>query len=88
AFSSLNGDLDVTLPRSVAVRLELQTTQCEIYTDFDVTLDHSAPTTEQGRVANRYRVEIEQSVTGTVNGGGPTLRMKTHNGDILIRKGS
>jgi hypothetical protein len=88
AFSSLNGDLDVTLPKAIGARLELQTMQGEIYTDFDVALDHSAPITEQGRVANRYRVEIEQSVTGAINGGGPALRMKTHNGDILIRKGN
>ncbi len=87
AFSSLNGDLDVTLPASLGARLALQTMNGEIYTDFDVALDTGGPRTHQERVNNRYRVEIEQAVSGTINGGGAEITMRSHNGDILIRRG-
>ena len=87
AFSSLNGDVDLTLPADFGARLELQSVNGEIFTDFDIVLDRSAPKTEQERVGNRYRVEIEQSVSGTINGGGLPVILRSHNGDLLIRKG-
>jgi hypothetical protein len=33
-----------------------------------------------------YRVRMEKAVEGTIGGGGPELRFKTFNGDIVLRK--
>ena len=33
-----------------------------------------------------YRVRMEKAVEGTIGGGGPELRFKTFNGDIILRQ--
>lgn len=89
SFSSLNGDVDVTLPADTKARVKLKTDNGEIYSDFDVKLDASAqhPIVEDGR-ANRgkYRVRIDHAMYGTINGGGPEFQFQTFNGNIYIRK--
>jgi len=89
SFSSLNGDVDVTLPADAKARVKLKTDNGEIYSDFDVRLDASAqkPIVEDGR-ANRgkYRVRVDHAMYGTINGGGPEFQFQTFNGNIFIRK--
>jgi hypothetical protein len=34
-----------------------------------------------------YKVEVDRTISGTLNGGGADLRMQTFNGDIYIHKG-
>lgn len=89
SFSSLNGDIDVTLPADTKARIKLKTDNGEIYTDFDVRLDPSArqPVVEDGR-SNRgkYRVRIDRAMYGTINGGGPEFQFQTFNGNVYIRK--
>src|SRR5258708_6764442 len=41
SFSSLNGDVDVTLPADAKARVKLKTDNGDIYTDFEVKLDAS-----------------------------------------------
>ena len=41
SFSSLNGDVDVTLPADAKARVKIKTDNGEIYTDFDVNMDAS-----------------------------------------------
>ncbi len=33
-----------------------------------------------------YRVRMEKAVEGTIGGGGPEMRFKTYNGDIILRQ--
>jgi hypothetical protein len=87
SFSTLNGDVDVTLPASLQADLVIKSTHGEIYTDFDVTLKPSTARVEEERVGGRYRVELEKDVRGSVNGGGPELQFRTFNGDVYLRKG-
>ena len=89
AFTSLNGNVDVTLPPTVKANLKMRTDNGDIYSDFDVALQASAPpTVVSGRQGNgRYRVEIDKSISGTVNGGGPEFELRTFNGNVYLRKG-
>jgi hypothetical protein len=87
AFSTLNGDVDVTFPGSLKANLVMRSDNGEIYSDFEVALDPSEAKVRERRAEGRYRIEVEQAVRGTVGGGGPEIVLKTFNGDIFLRKG-
>ena len=89
SFISLNGDIDVTLPADTKATLKMETFSGSIKTGFDIELvgDRRDPVVSDHRNAGgRYRVEIEQAVVGTINGGGPQFVFSSHNGEIRIRK--
>jgi len=86
SFSSFNGDVEVTLPASVRATLHMQTGQGDIYTDFDVQLQPTQPKVTQEHEGSGYRVRMEKAVEGTIGDGGPEMRFKTFNGDIILRQ--
>lgn len=89
SFTTLNGKIDVTLPADTKARLRLKSERGEIFTDFDVKLepDNSKPVIEDGRGNNgKYRIRIDRSLYGSINGGGPEYRFESMNGSIVIRK--
>jgi hypothetical protein len=85
SFSTLNGDIDLKLPRSAKLDVRLRSDHGEIYSDFDVTLLPKAPEIERDRSKGRYRVSVVKELTGKIGGGGPELFLKTFNGDIVLR---
>lgn len=89
AFSSLNGDIDVTFPPDIKANLSLRTDNGEIYSDFDIQLQTSAPhqveEDDRGK-GGKYHVHIEKTLHATLNGGGPEIQFKDFNGNIYIRK--
>ena len=89
AFSSLNGDIDVTFPPDIKANLSIRTDNGEIYSDFDIQVQATAPqqTVEDDRgKGGHYRVKIDKNIRATLNGGGPEIRFKGFNGNIYIRK--
>jgi DUF4097 and DUF4098 domain-containing protein YvlB len=89
AFSSLNGDIDVTFPADLKANVSLRTDNGEVYSDFDVKVQPSDPqqTVEDNRgKGGKYRVKIDKTVKGTINGGGQEIQFKNFNGNIYIRK--
>jgi hypothetical protein len=89
SFTSMNGTVDVTLPADVKANVKMRTDNGEIWSDFDVKLGTSgtAPKVEDDRKnGGRYRVRVDKSVVGTINGGGPEITFVTYNGNIVIRK--
>lgn len=89
AFSSLNGDIDLTFPPDIKANLSMRTDNGEIYSDFDIQMQATAPqqTVEDERSkGGRYRVKIDKTIHATLNGGGPEIRIKGFNGNIYIRK--
>lgn len=86
AFSTLNGDVDVTLPGDLRASLRMRSDNGEIYSDFDVQLGAPESKVTQGRSGGRYRLEVEREVRGTVGGGGPEIQLRTFNGDIVLRR--
>jgi len=86
AFSTLNGDVDLTLPPTAKANVRLRSDNGDIYSDFDVALSPAPAKIEQDQAKGKYRVSIAKELTGTIAGGGPELFLKTFNGDILLRK--
>jgi DUF4097 and DUF4098 domain-containing protein YvlB len=89
AFSSLNGDIDVTFPSDLKANVSLRTDNGDVYSDFDVKVQPTAPqqTVEDDRgKGGKYRVKIDKNVRGTINGGGQEIQFKNFNGNIYIRK--
>jgi hypothetical protein len=89
AFSSLNGDIDVTFPADLKANVSLRSDRGDVFSDFDVQM-HAAsaqPIVEDGRDhGGKYRVKIDKTVRGSINGGGPELQFTNFNGQIYIRK--
>ena len=89
AFTSFNGNVDVTLPASTRATLKLRSDMGEIYTDFDVQVRPVATTPQSVRGADgRIRIDVNRSIQGAVNGGGPEFEFRTFNGNIYVRKGT
>ena len=89
AFSSMNGDVDVTFPPELKATLSMRTDNGEVYSDFDIQLQTTTPqqTVEDGRgKGGKYVVRMEKTVKGTINGGGQEIQFKNFNGNIYIRK--
>lgn len=101
AFTSMNGDVDVTLPASIRGSLKLRSDQGDVYSDFDIT-PSAAPSTsgssQRNRTdrsdrrntrsrSNRFSAQIGGAVYGTVNGGGADIELRTFNGEVYLRKG-
>lgn len=88
AFSSMNGDVDVTLPSSAKADVMLENHNGEVLTDFDIELQPNTERVERDRrrQGGGYEVNVTQNLRGKINGGGSPIRLKNHNGDILLRK--
>jgi DUF4097 and DUF4098 domain-containing protein YvlB len=89
AFSSLNGDIDVTFPADVKANVSIKSDRGDVFSDFDVQLQASAPqqVVEDGRAkGGKYRVRIDKTVHGTINGGGPEYQFTNFQGQIYIRR--
>ncbi len=88
SFSSMNGDIDVTLPADIKASLKMKTDQGEIYTDFDIDMTRQPTRTEtSGKTEEgKFRITFDKSLVGLINGGGREISFNTFSGDILIRK--
>lgn len=103
AFTSFNGNVDVTLPASTKASLKLRSDRGDVYTDFDVQPAPGAPRTQPPDAGDdtraqrgdrpdpkdkaKYRMLPDRSIYGTVNGGGPDFELRTFNGNVYLRKG-
>lgn len=87
AFSSLNGDIDVTFPKTLKADIKVKSDRGEIYTDFDLKEKPSKAKITEGNKAKgkSYKVKIEKWIIGSVNGGGAEILFKNFNGDVIIR---
>jgi hypothetical protein len=93
SFSTMNGDIEVTLPADTKARLKMKTYNGDIFTDtdFDVkpepgdaSVQNSVTTNGKTKVfRSRHR---DGSSFATINGGGPEFQFTTFNGRILIHK--
>ncbi len=85
SFTSLNGDIDVTFPAATKMSARIKTLNGEIYTDFEMNVTPTG-NRETSKSGGMYSVKLDNQISGTVNGGGPEMYFKNHNGDIFIRK--
>ena len=68
-FETTNGRIEVELPPDLALDVDADTTNGSIHTDLPIATKRAS----------------RNSLRGTINGGGTSLRMRTTNGGIEIR---
>ncbi|MBD2751597.1 DUF4097 family beta strand repeat-containing protein [Spirosoma validum] len=86
AFSTLNGNVDVTFPASAKMNVKLKSDRGDVFTDFDIDVDKGPSRVSRTNQNGMYRVSIDEWVQGKVNGGGREIMMKNMNGNIYVRK--
>ena len=89
AFSSLNGDVDVTFPADLKANVSMASDRGDVFSDFDIQLETRAPiqtATTGSREGGRFRVSVDKTVRGKINGGGQEIQFKNFNGNIYIRR--
>jgi len=87
SFSTLNGDVDVTLPTDTKASVKMKSDNGQILSDFEVT-PSEGPRVEGGKrdAKGMYRVAIPRFFHGNINGGGQQIDFTTMNGTIYIRR--
>ncbi|RYU97083.1 DUF4097 family beta strand repeat-containing protein [Emticicia agri] len=86
AFTTLNGNIDITFPTTVKMNAKVKSDRGEVYSDFDMDIDKSAPKGVRSNQNGMYKVSIDEWIQGKVNGGGSEVMMKNMHGNIYIRK--
>ena len=89
SFSTMNGNIDVTLPADIRANFRMKSDNGDVFSDFDIKLlpNSNQPVVEDNRgKGGKYRVKVDKTTVGAVNGGGPEISFKTFNGNIFIRK--
>lgn len=81
SFLSVNGYIDISLPKDVRADLQLHTVNGEAYTDWDIDVNKDA-SVALPVIADMNMYNIE----GTINGGGTPISIQSVNGDIYLRK--
>lgn len=85
AFTTFNGDVDVTFPASLKASVKMQSNMGDIFTDFDMVMKKGVPKEEKDAEKGIYKVSLEEWIRGDINGGGPEITLKNFQGDIIIR---
>ena len=87
SFSTVHGDIDVALPADARANVKMSSLQGEIYSDFEIRLTGGQPVTEKSdSPEGRFRIRMDRTITGTINGGGAEASFRTVHGRILLRK--
>jgi len=86
SFISFNGNVDVTLPAAAKANMRMRSDNGDVFTDFNLQLGQT-PQPQPDRRNGRFKVEINQSINGTINGGGPEFELRTFNGNVYLRRG-
>ncbi len=88
AFSTLNGDVRVTLPADTKANLKMKSDRGDVYSDFEIDIDKTPPKVDKTAEPGMYRLKKDDWVYGKINGGGPEIMMKNMQGDIYVKKGA
>jgi len=89
AFTTLNGTIDVTFPADIKANLKMRSDNGGVYTDFDIEMNQagSKPVVNDSRDrGGRYRLQMDKTIYGAINGGGPDIELRSFNGNVYIRK--
>jgi len=70
-FSTTNGSVEVELPETISADLDVSTTNGSIKTDFPITVSGTFS---------------KNRLSGEMNGGGESIRIRTTNGSVRINK--
>ncbi|PKP33912.1 MAG: hypothetical protein CVU00_09130 [Bacteroidetes bacterium HGW-Bacteroidetes-17] len=82
SISSIDGEIDVTIPANTPSNLSFSNIDGEVYTDFDIDF---AKKDKNGNKSMSY-IGGHNSSKGIINGGGVEISLKTIDGIIYLRK--
>ena len=88
AFSTLNGDVNVTLPSDTKANLKIKSDNGDVFSDFDIDIDKTPAKIDKTTEPGMYRIKKDDWVLGKINGGGPEMMMKNMQGNIYVKKGT
>ncbi len=91
-FSTVDGDIDLTLPKDASVDICAKTMDGDVYSGFDgdvsvgreIDDDTAAPEPQD----NWSRIFQSNYISTRINGGGQDIYLNTIDGNIYIRKGN
>jgi hypothetical protein len=88
SFSTMEGDIDITLPLDAKASLKLKSEEGKVFTDFDfpLTPTQQKKVQDERKEGGGYRASFEKVSLGLINGGGVEIQLTTYEGDIYIRK--
>lgn len=86
AFSTLNGDINVTLPGDTKANLKLKSDNGDVFSDFDIDIDKTPAKVDKVNEPGLYKIKKDDWVYGKINGGGSEMMMKNMQGDIYVKK--
>jgi hypothetical protein len=86
AFSTLNGNVDVSFPAGTKSNLKLRSDRGEIFTDFDITIEKTESKMTKTNEGGMHQIRVDDWIAGKINGGGAEVLMKNMNGNIYVRK--
>jgi hypothetical protein len=86
AFSTLNGDVKVTLPADTKANLKVKSDNGDVFSDFDIDIDKTPSKVNKITEPGMYKIKKDDWVYGKINGGGPEMMMKNMQGDIYVKK--
>ncbi len=90
SFSTMNGRIDVTLPAAVHANLTMRSDRGDIYLDqgFDFKpLPNSSSSTTKSESNGMTKLRLDNTIRGSINGGGTEIDIRTFNGTVLVHKG-
>ena len=86
SFSSLRGDIDITLPVQIACELRMATQSGEVFSDFEMHIERRTERRGGERDEDgRFRASFQNALVAGLNGGGPRLSFTTLSGNLYIR---
>lgn len=85
SFETINGDITLGLTSQSGAELHIDSARGEIMSDFEVDVQPSKPTVERRTDRGGMEVRVESVIIANVNGGGPVIKLKSLNGNILIK---
>lgn len=86
AFTTYNGDVDLTFPSDFKASMKMKSSRGEIFSGFDFNVKKTEPVTKSEKKSGTYKVYLDDWVRADINGGGAEVMIKNYNGDIYLRK--
>jgi len=88
AFSTIDGNIDVTFPSNVKATISAKNVDGDIYTDFNMDITHvrEVDADRNRGWKNGLTGMFGNTITGEINGGGADILISTVDGNIYIRK--
>ena len=87
-LSTIDGDIDVTMPSSTKADLTLKTIDGSVYTDFEIEINDTKQVTRKDRNNETFFGLPGKKIAGKINNGTNKIQISTIDGDIYIRKGN